>query len=135
MATAHHGNLAIAERYITAVERGAAGDELAGYFTPDVVQEEFPNRLVPNGARRDLAAILEAAVRGQQVTSAQRYEIVHAVAGGNDVALEVQWSATLAVAVGRIPAGGQMRARFAVFLEFRDGKIARQRNYDCFEPF
>jgi hypothetical protein len=24
---------------------------------------------------------------------------------------------------------------FAVFLEFRDGRIARQRNYDCFEPW
>jgi len=28
-----------------------------------------------------------------------------------------------------------MRARFAVFLDFRDGKITRQRNYDCFEPW
>jgi ketosteroid isomerase-like protein len=28
-----------------------------------------------------------------------------------------------------------MRARFAVFFGFRDGKICSQRNYDCFEPF
>jgi ketosteroid isomerase-like protein len=28
-----------------------------------------------------------------------------------------------------------MRAHFAVFIELRDGKIAEQRNYDCFEPF
>jgi hypothetical protein len=26
-----------------------------------------------------------------------------------------------------------MKAFFAVFLEFREGKIIRQRNYDCFE--
>jgi hypothetical protein len=26
-------------------------------------------------------------------------------------------------------------AGFAVLLEFRDGRIHRQRNYDCFEPF
>jgi hypothetical protein len=25
-----------------------------------------------------------------------------------------------------------MKAFFAVFLEFREGKIIRQRNYDCF---
>jgi ketosteroid isomerase-like protein len=32
-------------------------------------------------------------------------------------------------------AGGQMRARFAAFLQFRDGKIVAQRNYDCFKPW
>jgi len=27
-----------------------------------------------------------------------------------------------------------MKARIAIFLEMRGGKILRQRNYDCFEP-
>jgi hypothetical protein len=31
--------------------------------------------------------------------------------------------------------GGEMRARFAIFLELRDGRIVRQGNYDCFDPF
>jgi len=57
------------------------------------------------------------------------------VSNGNHVALKVQWTGTLAVAFGAIPAGGQMRARIVVFLEFRDGKIIQQRNYDCFEPW
>ena len=26
-------------------------------------------------------------------------------------------------------------ARFAIFLDFRDGRIVRQRNYDCFDPW
>jgi len=26
-------------------------------------------------------------------------------------------------------------ARFAIFLEIRDGKIAAQHNYDCFDPW
>jgi hypothetical protein len=47
----------------------------------------------------------------------------------------VIWTATLAVPLGTLPAGGQMRARFAVFLEFKDDKIIFQRNYDCFDPF
>jgi ketosteroid isomerase-like protein len=51
------------------------------------------------------------------------------------VVLEVRWTGTLAAPVSSIPAGGDMRARFAVFIELRDGKIVRQRNYDCFEPF
>jgi ketosteroid isomerase-like protein len=51
------------------------------------------------------------------------------------VVLEVEWTGTLSVPLGSLPAGGQMRARFAVFLDFRDGKIAQQRNYDCFQPW
>jgi ketosteroid isomerase-like protein len=128
-------NVAIALKYLAAIERGSVGEELAAFFTPDVIQEEFPNRLVPDGARRDLAAMLEGATQGQRVTSRQRYDVQHMVASGNDVVLEVEWSATLTVPLGSIQPGGQMRARFAVFLEFRDGKIARQRNYDCFSPF
>lgn len=36
---------------------------------------------------------------------------------------------------GSQPAGGEMRAHFGVFLDVRDGRIAAQRNHDCFEPF
>ena len=128
-------HVALARRYLTALEQGRTGDALAAFFTTDVVQEEFPNRLAPAGAQRDLPALLDAAVRGQQIMHAQRYELLHAVASGDDVVLEVQWTGTLAVPLGELPAGGQLRARFAVFLEFRDGRIRRQRNYDCFEPW
>lgn len=129
------GNLDLATRYLEAIQSGMTGDELAGFFTPDVVQEEFPNKFLPQGARRDLAAILDAATRGRAAMSSQSYRIVHAVANGDDLALEVEWEGTGAVPVGQLPAGAKMRARFAVFLQYRDGKIAAQRNYDCFEPW
>ena len=45
------------------------------------------------------------------------------------------WVGTLAVAIGTLAAGDEMRAHFGVFLTFRDGLIVQQRNYDCFEPF
>ena len=128
-------NIALARRYLQAIESGSTGADLASFFTSDVVQEEFPNRLVAQGARRDLNAVLEGAARGQQVIARQRYEVRNALATGDQVALEVVWTATLAVPVGSLPAGGEMRAHFAVFLEFRDGQIAAQRNYDCFDPF
>jgi ketosteroid isomerase-like protein len=128
-------NLAAARRYLAAIESGASFDELAGFLTDDVIQEEFPNRLTPTTARRDLAALREASDKGRSVMTSQRYEILSAVADGDTVALEVRWSGTLAIPFGAIPAGGEMRARFAVFLEFRAGRIARQRNYDCFEPW
>jgi ketosteroid isomerase-like protein len=127
--------LDLARDFLVALEAGAQGDALARFFTEDVIQEEFPNRLVPGGARRGLAALLEGAARGQQVMLKQRYELLNAVEQGDTVALEVQWTGTLALAFGSLPAGGEMRARFAVFLEFRGDRIARQRNYDCFEPW
>jgi ketosteroid isomerase-like protein len=128
-------NLEAARQYLAAISQGATGNALARFFTPDVVQEELPNRVSSEGKRRKLAAILEGAERGQKVLSAQRFEIRSAIATGDRVILEVLWVGTLAIPFGTIPAGGEMRAHSAMFLEFRDGKIAAQRNYDCFEPW
>jgi len=33
------------------------------------------------------------------------------------------------------PPNSQMRDHSAVFLQFRNGRIASQRQYDCFEPW
>jgi ketosteroid isomerase-like protein len=135
MTTTEEQNLETARAYLAAIEGGATGEALARWFTDDVVQEEFPNRLVPAGARRGLSELLEGAERGQKVMQAQRYEVLSAIASGERVALEVQWTGTVAIPLGSLPAGGQMRARFGVFLDFRDGRIAAQRNYDCFDPW
>ena len=128
-------NLEAARRYLAAIEGGATGAALAAFYTPDVEQVEYPNRLLPMGATRDLAALLDGAVRGQQVVRAQRYEVRAAHAAGDHVVLELLWVATLARSLGMLLPGHEMRAHFAVVLEYRDGRIARQRNYDCFEPF
>jgi ketosteroid isomerase-like protein len=80
---------------------------LAEFFSPDVVQEEFPNRLVPTGAKRDLAAILDGCERGKNVLSEQQYEIKNAVVSGDFVIMEVLWTGKLAIAVGTLPEGGR----------------------------
>ena len=128
-------NLEVARRYLAAIEAGAVGDDLAVFFAPDIEQIEFPNRLVPTGARRGSAEMLEGALRGQKVLREQRYQVEHAFADGHVVVLEVMWVGILAIDRGEIPAGREMRAHFAVVLELRDGRIATQRNYDCFYPF
>ena len=58
----------------------------------------------------------------------QNFEILNVVANGNQVAVEAQWTGILAIPFGSILEGGEMRARFAIFLEFRDGLIVRQHN-------
>ena len=129
-----HDLLRLAREYLESI---GTADELGGlrFFADDVIQIEFPNRLVPNGATRDLAALREGAERGRKVMTAQRFEVLNAIASGDQVAVEAIWTGTLAVPLGSIPAGGQMRARFAIFLTYRDGKIVRQHNYDCFDPW
>ena len=125
----------IVKRYLAALEAGATGDALAAYFTPDAIQEEFPNRLNPNGGRSDVATILARAEQGRHVLTAQRFDLVNAMACGDTVALELNWSGRLAVPIGTLQPGDTMHARFAIFIELRDGRIFRQRNYDCFEPW
>jgi len=66
--------------------------------------------------------------------SSQTYQIRNALASGDQVALEIDWTGTLAMPFQGIPIGGQLRAHFAAFLEFKNGKIICQRNYDCYEP-
>jgi len=127
-------NLDTALRYLKAVESGATTD-LAQFFTADAVVEELPNRVVPNGARRGLAGVQDGAKRGQQLMARQTYDVRTATESDDLVILEVLWTGTLKVPYGPIPSGGEMKAHSAVFLNFRDGKIARQRNYDCFEPW
>src|SRR5262245_33817645 len=128
-----HANIDAAVRYHEAVSRGAVGDELAAFFHPEVVHHELPNLLFPAGVVRDRAGLLESAAKGRGGLSHQRFDVLNAVAMGETVALEVTWEGTLAVPYRELPAGHVLRAHIATFLDFRDGRIAGQRNYDCYE--
>jgi ketosteroid isomerase-like protein len=127
-------NLATALQFLEALERGADAATLRQFLHPDVVQQEFPNRMTPQGARRNLPAILESAERGKKVMASQRFEVRSALVSAGQVALEVAWTGTLAVEVGGLAAGTVLHAFVAIFMEFRDGRIVLQRNYDCYEP-
>ena len=125
----------MARDYLAAIGRGDAGEALRRFFTADFEQIEYPNALNPKGQRSDLASALERSERGKKVLTSQRFEVLSAIASGDRVVLETEWTGVLAIPVASLPAGGEMRAHFAMFLDFRDGRIARQRNYDCFQPF
>ena len=61
--------LTLIKRYFKAIESDDPEASLQ-FFAPDVVQEELPNRLVPAGAKRDLAALRESAHKGRKVVTA-----------------------------------------------------------------
>jgi ketosteroid isomerase-like protein len=129
-------NLDIVRAFFDAIQSNAEPNVLAAFYDRDVVQEEFPNAFLPEGARRNRDALLEASRRGRAVMASQTFEILKAVASGGTVIVEASWTGVLAVPIGdKTPAGTVMRARFAQFFEFRDGKIIAQRNYDCFYPW
>ena len=128
-------NVEIAREYVKAIESGATGDALARFFTSDVVIQEMPSRVAPNGLTSDLARALQGAERGKQLFQRQTYTITNMVSEGGHVALEMDWIGITAVPVQDLPPGSEMRDHVAVFLQFRGGRIARQHTNDCFEPW
>lgn len=65
----------------------------------------------------------------------QRYEILDVIADGARVAVEMRWRGELAVPLGKLAPGDALTGQFAFFLEIREGRIAKMRNYDCYDPF
>jgi ketosteroid isomerase-like protein len=124
-----------ARAYISAVEAGAAGDDLAGFYHADAVLVEYPNRLNPGGAQRGLTEIVSAAEAGAKLMGRQMFDIHTVTEAGDRVVLEMTWTGWPNMPVGLLRAGEPMQARVVQVIEFEDGLIIRQRTYDCFDPF
>src|ERR1700750_3221663 len=102
-----------AEAFVAAIAAGGPRETVEAFYAEDIVQEEFPNLLLPGGAVRDFINLRAAYDKSRHSISAQSYEVVSAIGSGNTVVLETIWMATLAVGFGKLAAGDTMRARFA----------------------
>jgi ketosteroid isomerase-like protein len=120
--------------YLSAIERDQLVGNEADWYTEDALQIEWPNKLVPNGATRDLAQLREAGERGRAIVKRQWYEVTSLTAQENRVAVEAIFRATFRIDLPDLPQGEVMEARFAMFFEIADGRIRRHRTYDCFIP-
>ncbi len=125
----------IAEQFIKTLQNRNTAEELIKFYHKDIEQIEFPNTLTKNKVIRNLEDLKLASERGKKVLQKEEYEIIKSYTFENTVIIEALWTGTLEVPIGSIPEGGQMKAYFAQFYEFKDNKIIKQRNYDCFEPF
>ena len=121
--------------FLKMIEERKSSSDLEKFYHPEIEQSEYPNAITKNTAVRNLADLKAASEKGQRFLLKETYEVKHLFSSGDVVVLEAVWKGTPAVAVGTIPAGGQITAYFAQVFGFKDGKIYRQRNYDCFEPF
>src|SRR5690606_25217195 len=117
------------------LENRTSPDELENFYHPIAEQIEYPNALPKQCATRNLSELKTAAEKGAQAVTKDEYEVKNLISTTDAVVLECIWKGTLAIPIGNIEAGGKMKAYFAQIFEFKDGKIYRQRNYDCFEPF
>lgn len=105
---------------------------------PDIEQTEFPNALTAMTKVRGFDQLLEGSRAGRQLLSAQTFDVQNVIGGtggDNQLALEVLWTGTIAADLGAFRAGQTLSANFCMVLEFKDGLLYRQRNYDCFQPF
>jgi ketosteroid isomerase-like protein len=128
-------NREVVQAYYGAIAHGMTDLEWERWFAPEVVQEEFPNRLLPGGAQRDLRGLREAAARGALLMGRQTFQVLTLLASGSTVVVEAEWRGQVRQDVGPFMAGTEVRTRFAQVLELRDGKIVALRNYDCFYPW
>ncbi|WP_428261820.1 nuclear transport factor 2 family protein [Haliangium sp.] len=126
-------HLEIAKRYIEILnDPDSTPADLEPLLAPDLQQTALPNALSPRGGTRDRAAVLEGFVRGKELIERQHFEILREFTDGDEVVLEVSWEGRLRRAVGSLQVGTTLRADVAIFLEFADSRIRRQRNYDCY---
>jgi ketosteroid isomerase-like protein len=128
-------NIDVVRTYLNALQSGEAGDALRKFFTDDVRQIEMPNQLNKHGQESNLEHILQRSQQGLKVLERQQYEIVSEIVQGDRVAIEARWTGVLTIGFGTLAAGTEMKASFAIFFHLRDGRIALQRNYDCFDPW
>ena len=128
-------NLGAVRALYAAIADGPSFEPFERLCAPTLRQEEFPNRLLPDGAKRDLAGLREAMGRGRALMARQSFELLTATAMEDRVLVEGRWSGTVAADLGPFKAGTVLRTHFAQALTFHGGQIISIRNYDCFEPW
>jgi len=118
--------------YFGAIERGdrAALD----FYADDVEQIEHPNAIKPRGDRRAVAQMRADFDKGRGLLARQHYDIRSAIVSGEEVAVQVLWTGELAVPLGALKPGDEMRVPSSIIFRIRDGKIVAQENYDCVGP-
>jgi ketosteroid isomerase-like protein len=120
-------------RFIESLKSTPAG--FPEFLHPEVKFTEFPNLVNVKGQVRDLAAAIQGSEMGKKILANQHFELKQHYECGETVVVETDWSGTLAVEAGPFKKGQVLKAFICMIVEFRDDKIYRQRNYDCYEPF
>ncbi len=128
------GNEQLIRDLLLAITDNEPAEAVSAYWHPDAEQVELPSLMRPGGHTRKLTEMLEGYRAGADLLLWQQYDVENIVDDGEQVAVQLRWTATTAVDAGALPAGTELVAHVAVFYRFQDGKILRQSSYDCYEP-
>lgn len=131
-ATHEETNVTAALSFVRAVE-AMDGSTMEGYFASDVEQVEMPNAFKPTGQVRDLGTLRSDISKSKGIIEQQKYDILNTVAHGDIVVLEMVWHGTVVADLPPLQAGQKLRAQCVAVFEFREGKVIKLRNYDCFD--
>ncbi|AVX05934.1 hypothetical protein MXMO3_03431 (plasmid) [Maritalea myrionectae] len=125
-------NVKAALSFVRAVE-AMDGSRMEGFFAPNVEQIEMPNVFKPAGQVRDLSELTADIDKSKGIIEQQKYDILNTVARGDIVVLEMVWHGTVVKDIPPLRAGQNLRAQCMAIFEFREGKVIKLRNYDCFD--
>ncbi len=120
--------------YATVCDPASTADDLRRLLAADLTVIEHPNVLSPRGAVRDLAQTLAGFDAGRALLSEQDFDVHEVIATADRAAVRATWSGTLKADAGPLHAGRRLVAHVASLLTVRDGLIAHQETFDCYEP-
>ncbi|WP_143309522.1 nuclear transport factor 2 family protein [Chitinophaga vietnamensis] len=127
--------LALVHRYFQLLESFSAdATEFANIFHPNIIQTEYPNQLSNDIKQRNFDTMLDSMATNKLILKSQHFAVLKAFESGNTLAVEAKWTGEIGVDAGQYRRGQIMKAFICTIIEFRDGKIYRQRNYACYEP-
>lgn len=134
MSHAVESNISVVRAYLKAVERLDA-EAAESMVDAGIVQVERPNLLYRDGQVRGAAEMFRDLPKARTLLRQQSYRIDTIFGAGAQVAVEARWEGVLAVAMGKLAPGDPMVAHLCMVFTLADGRIVRQVNYDCYEPF
>jgi hypothetical protein len=109
-------------------------NEYKAILHADIEQVEYPNIIIREIRHRNFSQLLSGADAGKKMLAYQLFEPVRFFEITDTIIAEVKWTGELKVTVGKLKKGQVLKAHICCIFEFKDDKIFRQRNYDCYEP-
>jgi hypothetical protein len=129
-------NAKIVKEYLEHVEKFFFEEPVvAQLIHPDVAFVEYPNLINKKGQVRNLAQARAGMEMGRKLLAWQKYEVTDTVEGFQSLFVEAKWSGQVAADIGHLKKDQILSAATAMRFDFKEGKIFRQVNYDCYEPF
>ncbi|MEO5681157.1 MAG: nuclear transport factor 2 family protein [Chitinophagaceae bacterium] len=99
-----------------------------------IEQIEYPNLIIRSTRQRTFKNYIEGAEAGKKMLAYQHFEPTRFIETEDTVIAEYTWTGELKITTAGLQKGQVLKAHICTIFEFKDDKIFRQRNYDCYEP-